>query len=353
MMFFDRLTVDRQPTFTDDGYMVASAPVARDGIQLYSGPEMGVTDKEVVRVLRPTEEVFSDATFQSFAHRPMTNEHPEGAVTADNWREVAIGYSGGEVARDGESVRVPLVMMDGGAIQQYQDGKRELSMGYSAEIDWTPGTTEDGMEYDAVQRNIKNNHIALVDSGRAGTARIGDTGGQSTAGKDTGGHQMATRKITVDGLTVETTDQGVEAIEKLQQKVTDAEKAHTDAVAAKDSELAKRDATIDDLKSKVLDESQMDEAVKARADLVGKAKSIADADYAGKSEAEIKRQAVGTVLGDAAIKDRSDAYIDARFDVLLEDASNTGAGGTNQGAPAGGQLQDAQANYEAKLYGEA
>jgi hypothetical protein len=34
----------------------------------------------------------------------------------------------------------------------------------------------------------------------------------------------------------------------------------------------------------------------------------------------IRKAAVTAALGDAAVKDKADAYIDARFDILVEDA---------------------------------
>jgi len=61
--------------------------------------------------------------------------------------------------------------------------------------------------------------------------------------------------------------------------------------------------------------------VKARGDLIAKAKSIADADYTGKSDAEIRKSVVVSKIGDAAIAGKSEAYIDARFDMLVEDAA--------------------------------
>ena len=136
-----------------------------------------------------------------------------------------------------------------------------------------------------------------------------------------------TRKVVIDGLTIETTDQGAQAIEKLQKQLTDADKAQSDAktqhdaaIAAKDKEIATKDGEIDKLKGEVMDAEALDKAVTERADLIGKAKSIADADYTGKSPADIRKAAVVAKLGDEAIKDKSDAYIEARFDVLCEDA---------------------------------
>ena len=138
------------------------------------------------------------------------------------------------------------------------------------------------------------------------------------------------RKVVIDGLTIDVTDQGAQAIEKLQKQLTDADKArsdletqHQEAIAAKDKEIATKDGEIDKLKGEVMDAEALDKAVTERADLIGKAKAIADEDYSGKSPADIRKAAVVAKLGDEAIKDKSDAYIEARFDVLCEDAANT------------------------------
>ena len=85
---------------TGDGYLVADAKVARAGIQEYLGTEidpdgsLGLRDKGIVRVYRPEDEVFSEDAMHSYAYRPVTNDHPSEAVTADNWKEVLVdsGY---------------------------------------------------------------------------------------------------------------------------------------------------------------------------------------------------------------------------------------------------------------------
>lgn len=166
--FTDRVTVGAARR-TVDGYLVADAKVARTGVQEYLGSEVGRPDMAVVRVYRPAEEVFSDATMKSFAHRPMTNDHPPEHVTADNWKKYAVGQTGAEVVRDGEFVRVQLVLMDKATIAAWETGKRQLSMGYNAEIHFESGTTPDGQVYDAVQRKISNNHLSLVDAARGGS----------------------------------------------------------------------------------------------------------------------------------------------------------------------------------------
>lgn len=316
---------------TADGYLVADASVARSGVQLYRGAELGKPEVPFVRVYRPSEEVFSKDAMHSYAHRPMTNEHPKELVDSTTWKDVAIGQTGDEVVRDGETVRVPLLMMDQTAIDDFNNGKRELSMGYTAMIDWDHGFTDDGLEYDAIQRELRMNHLALVIKGRAGNARIGDglpPEHKQESNLNLEGQQMAEqlKQVIIDGLTIETTNQGAQAIEKLQaqlsdasSKVTSAEKQHAEEIALKDTELAKKDAEIGELKGKVLSDSEVDELVKSRASLVSIVAKIDDSiDCAGKTESAIRAEVVRAKFGDGAVEGKSEAYIEARFDTAAE-----------------------------------
>lgn len=321
---------------TADGYLVADAAVARTGIQQYLGKEVGKPDMPIVRVYRPADQVFSKDAMKTYAHRPMTNDHPSVAVNSENWKDYAVGQTGGDVMRDGEYVRVPLVLMDQKAISDWENGKVELSMGYSADIVFQAGVTDSGEEYDAIQTNLHMNHLALVNKARGGDKlRIGDQGAPDIihpAQPNEGGHMADSnlRKVIVDGLSVETTEQGAQAIDKLTKQVGDAMAAkdtliadHAKAIAAKDAEIAKKDAEIDALKGKVMDAAALDAAVNARADLIATAKKVADQDYTGKSEAEIRKMAVAKRFGDEAVANKSDSYIEARFDIAVADAAQS------------------------------
>lgn len=319
---------------TADGYLVGEARVARTGIQDYLGTEIdpdnkhGLRDVPIVKVYRPESAVFHADAMQSYAYRPMTNGHPGGdGVNSKNWKDVAIGQTGGEVVRDGQFVKVPLVLMDAKAIEDYEAGKRELSMGYGAEVVFQDGETPEGEKYHCYLGPMKMNHLSLEHRARGGEQlRFGDNRHPTPEG----GHQMADslRTVIVDGLSVQTTDQGAQAIDKLTKQLSDAgvniktlTDAHAEALAAKDADLAKKDAEIDGLKAKQLSDADLDKRVKDRADLITKAKSIADADYTGKSDADIRKAVVMAKLGDAAIAGKADAYIDARFEILVEDAA--------------------------------
>lgn len=340
----------------DDGYLVADVRIARTGIQQYLGAEVGRPDLTVVNVYRPGEEVFSQDTLRSAAHRPVTNDHPADLVTSANWKQHAVGQTADEVTGEGIFLRVPLMVSDEAAIKDIEGGKRELSAGYTCDLDWTPGTTPEGAAFDAVQRNIRINHVAIVGRGRAGSeVRIGDGAapwGASpfipTADERKPDMPDNLRTVMVDGLSVSVTDQGAQAIEKLtndreaaRKALSDANSTHATAIAAKDAELAKKDAEIDDLKAKQLDDAALDAKVQARADLVKTAETIAkDVKTAGLSDADIRKAVVVAKLGDAAVKDKPQAYIDARFDILAEDAVKNPADPYRKTVQGGLQAQD-------------
>jgi hypothetical protein len=172
----DIAVLDGKLERTSDGYAKCFARIARTGIQEYKGSELGRPSMDVVKVYRPPEEVFSKDAMKSLAHRPLTLHHPKENVDAANWRHYAVGTTGDEVVRDGEYVRVPMLLMDGAAINAVtHDGIDQLSCGYSADINWISGKTPEGEHFDATQSGIRANHVAIVPNARGGEQlRLGD-----------------------------------------------------------------------------------------------------------------------------------------------------------------------------------
>lgn len=323
MQFTDNTTL-ANTRLTSDGYLVGNVACAKVGVQQYHGSEIG-GGNGLINVYRDESEVFALDSLASFVGKPVTDNHPHVEVKASNWKQFAVGSIGEGVLRDGEHIKVPITLMDAETIKAVQNGKREISMGYTAELEWVDGVTPDGTAYQAKQKNIRINHLAIVDKGRAGsTCRIGDAlWGDTSPNNNTGEKPVATRTVMVDGLPIETTDNGATAIEKLQsdlvaqkQLTRDAQLAADTVIADKDAQLAAKDAEIDALKAKQLTDADIDAKVAARSELIATAKSIHDADYSGKSDAEIKALAVSAKGVD--IKDKPQAYVDASFDILAK-----------------------------------
>lgn len=331
MIAFDHLTLDA-PKTTKEGFLAVRARAARTGLYDYAGSEVdpdnahGLRDKAVVKVYRSGDQVFDRASIASFIGKPITNDHPATAVTADNWREHARGTVMGAV-RDGEYVSFDLMLTDSAAIAAVKSGKRELSNGYQTTLDFTPGTTPEGHAYDVKQTAIVGNHIALVDRGRAGpecriadAIAVCDANPAAVAALQEGN---AVKKITLDGLQVDLSDADAvsAAIAKLQDKASNAETALADAKAAHDKAMAAKDAEIDELKKKVVDQAAIDALADAKAEVVAKAKAVVGdklGETKGKTVAEVRRMALDAAAID--VTDKSDDYVEARFDALTADA---------------------------------
>lgn len=314
---------------TRDGYLVADALIVRTGVQTYLGSEVGKPEVATVKLYRPESEVFAKDSVQSFSHVPVTINHPQEFVTKDNWRELAKGEASSEVLRDGERLRIPIVLKDASAIQLVKGGMRELSAGYSSLIDWTPGVTPQGEQFDGVQRQIKANHIAIVSRGRAGSEfRIGDAWGSAPVKEE---QPMSTRNILVDGIPVEATEASAIVIAKL---ITDRDTVKADLVKLgdaiktklddKDAEIGKLKAELQTVKDATPNGPALDKLVAERAELVSLAKTIVkDFDPTNLGDMQIRRAVVKAKLGDVLVADSTpDAEVLGMFRVIVKDAAD-------------------------------
>jgi hypothetical protein len=124
-----------------------------------------------VREFRPPEEVFNPESLASLAGAPLTIGHPRGGVvTASNWSALTKGHVGDSITPDGNFVSAPVRVQDAETCNRVDAGDYpEMSCGYTADMDDTPGEWE-GQKYDCIQRNIRYNHLALLprNTSRAG-----------------------------------------------------------------------------------------------------------------------------------------------------------------------------------------
>ena len=150
-----------------EGYLICRAvPVARSGTQEYLPAELNLPPADsLIPVYRPEEEVFSPECMASFEGKPVTEDHPDlpEGVNAENIRSVQVGHA--QNIRRGRGagrslLLADLVITDPETIRHIQAGKREISCGYTYTL-----TEENGRW---IQRDIRGNHIAIVDRGRAG-----------------------------------------------------------------------------------------------------------------------------------------------------------------------------------------
>jgi hypothetical protein len=153
--------------FTDEGFLVCiGCPITRTGTLKYNANEIPVTpgpDGTIV-VFRNADEVFREETIASAVGKPVCNNHPPQDVDPASWKDLAVGTilhpRRGE-GEDHDCLVADLIITDQEAIQLVLNGKKELSCGYDVDYEeLAPGI--------ARHYNIRFNHVAIVDEGRAG-----------------------------------------------------------------------------------------------------------------------------------------------------------------------------------------
>lgn len=185
--------------------MIDHPILTRVGIFEYRRP-----DGSIRRELRLPEEVFAPESLASYKGKPVILTHEAGMIDSDNVQQEQIGTILSDGTQDGDNVRAQIIIHDA---RKLDYGLRELSLGYSLDLEEAPGEWQ-GQPYDAIQRNIRVNHLALVEKARAGdSARLNIDGEDTQAEK--GGNTMSKRK---DGLTPEEIAQLVEEYKKRKEQ---------------------------------------------------------------------------------------------------------------------------------------
>lgn len=192
--------------FTPEGYLIDHPILTRVGIFEYKNP-----DGSIRRELRLPEEVFAPESLASYKGKPVILTHEAGMIDSDNVQQEQIGTILSEGTQDGDNVRAQIIIHDA---RKLDYGLRELSLGYSLDLEEVPGEWQ-GQPYDAIQRNIRVNHLALVEKARAGDSARLNIDGEDTQQNQKGGNTMSKRK---DGLTPEEIAQLVEEYKKRKEQ---------------------------------------------------------------------------------------------------------------------------------------
>ncbi len=293
----DRINVPTKRTLTDAGQMHVPCAFARTGSQQYTAGQLGLVDrdaKEVVTVWRDEADVFDEAAMATFKSAPVTIGHPKDAdgtpmkVTSENSKELQVGMLEGMPARDEDTLGGTLVLTAQEAIDAIETGTQELSAGYTCDIE-----TVDGKLY---QRNIRANHIAIVDKGRAGSScRISDEALEVENSK---------KDLADEAMTLLTDE-----LEVQKKLVVDLK------LAAEGMILVTEKLKVDLADAKAAAE----EGVVERCAAIENARLISDMrDLGSKSVQEIYRMVVEDQMPDKDLTDKSEAFVAAMFEILVD-----------------------------------
>ena len=325
---YDLCRFDGKPKKTTQGFLRVNSKLSRVGVFVYKNSKGTVR-----RELRLPEEVFSPSAIESLKSAPVTFGHPsEGTewvmVDSKNSKKFTVGMLGEDIRNDEKYLEGTLLITDASAIEAVETGKRrEISLGYECDLEYTPGVW-DGQPYDAIQRNIVNNHAAIVPYGRAGSeVRIRMDSDDAITEYELETTQEVTmtesKLIHVDGVDFEVSMSAAQAIEK----TLDSHSKQLTAIQAElDSTKGQLDATKSALEIAVKarqdaeDPELLNKSLVERLDIITKAQKVlgTEEDLLSLSNRQIKEKAISKTKPEMKFDGLSDDYIMGHFDLMLE-----------------------------------
>lgn len=331
-------------------FEVKRNPLSKVGIYDYSGAQIGAPAADagkIFKVYRPAEELGKAETIDSFKLVPFIDDHTmlgEGFTPVDD--RAMGGVIGERVEFEDDTLYGNVKVYTKALAENIKNGKTEVSMGYRCRYDFTPGVWN-GQAYDVVQRDLRGNHVALVDEGRMGPeVSILDHLTFAVDAKELRPVDekleeilaaLAAMSARLDAVEAKTKEPEVEdPVADAEVELTDEEKAAKDAEveAAADADTEEKPATMDAALKTIakltgrlkavesrpaMDERAVISAMDQRTSLVSRlTKHVGTFDHAGMTTADIaaygikKLEIKGVAKGQEAVA--LDAYLQAKPD---------------------------------------
>lgn len=319
---------------TPQGGIRVDAALARPGILRYRQP-----DGSWINEYLPPEEAFNADALATLSAAPVTKLHPPVMVTHKNWKQYARGTVGETVRKDGDKVAATVYLQDADLADAVERGDmREVSCGYLCDLVNQSGVVPAGQpnageRYDRIQTNRRYNHVAIVPMGRAGSEVALRLDASDNVITDEEGPMKKFERI--DGVEYEVdTDAHRAACERRDAKAKSdkeaADKVQARADKAEADLLAERSAREGDKARADKAEAELstfrkDAADKARVSLEGSARKVLGdeakfdgADGKPMSDAAIRLAVASKANPDLKLDGKSDAYVEALFDMAIE-----------------------------------
>lgn len=359
ILFLDRAETG-SPLLTDEGFLTVPVYATKAEVFEYTD-DLG----KKIRMLRPEEEVLAPASVATLGNKPGTDQHPPVAnVNANTIGEYVRAATGPTPVVEGGRIKTMVTVFDAALVKKIQNGAKEVSCGYRAAVDRTPGVHPTFGPYDAIQRNIRYNHLALgleSGEGRAGSdvrvlmdstlikipssgahmakVKLGeknydlpdDVADAFTKHMDSVATDMQTKDAAMAKYKGDCEAKDAE-LEKFKKAADSEKKDAKKEVEAKDAKIATLQGTVDELnrqakefKDSKLTSKQLAELLKSRLQLVAVAKEFMDSkvnEMLEKEELELMKLTLIASDKDVVLNDsfKADdlAYIRGRFDQLAK-----------------------------------
>lgn len=305
-MRLDALPIDIKARIDGNGYLLDEPVIARVGFQEYRNKDGSIRVE-----FRPRSEVFKPESLAAFAGIPVTLGHKW--VTTDQAKSLVVGAISSPAREDGIAVRAGISIFEQNAIAKAMSKEfAQLSVGYRQDLIERKGWGNDDGEYvwqdeqpecpegwkpfDALQTNIRPNHVALCRKGRAGIAKL-NLDECDIIADEQNRPEAKIVKITLDEVEFEVEEPVAQHIARLEAELDSAKQA-LEGVPAQIEEA--------------INAAKAEEA--ARAELVSKAEKFGVKCDALEND-EIKRQVIAKAFPGKDTENMDSAHLDAYFDV--------------------------------------
>ena len=165
--------MDRRDYDTNGWFEIKDNPLSTVGVYPYMGRSISseCIQDHLYGVYRPESELSSQECIDSFKLIPWIDDHvmlgSEDAGLTPSEQKGVQGVIGQDVYFDGTTLKGNIKVFSEAMANLIANGKKELSCGYRCRYEYAPGNYN-GEPYQYVQREIRGNHLALVENGRMG-----------------------------------------------------------------------------------------------------------------------------------------------------------------------------------------
>lgn len=291
---------------TPQGFLRVDARLSKTGVFSYQD----------LREYRPEEEVFKEGSLNSLKGAPVTDLHPcekgeDSFLTPDNARQHIVGITE-NVEQDGPYLKGTLLIFHEETISAIESGNRqEISLGYQCRLDPTPGV-HNGESYDAVQKDIVINHVALGPKGwgRAGPDCSIRTDSQKLP--NTRGDITLTESVRLDGVDVLLAPESITAHFEQKKRQNSELMGRLDAMEQELAEERKARAALEDPKA-------IESKVQTRMKLIEQCRTFLgnDLNFEEKTDEEIKIAVIKSFKPDIDLSGKDQSYLDGMFETIL------------------------------------
>lgn len=339
----DRMSFGK-PERLPNGHLRVPITATRVGIFVYRRD-----DGSEWREFRPPEEVFNADSMATLRSVPATNNHPnenDGLLTSENTTKFMVGYTSDDVKRVDDLLATSMTIVEANTINEVDSGdKREVSCGYTCQLEMKPGTYR-GQRYDAIQRKIRYNHVAICKNARGGSdvrihldskqqvLRLDSVLGPEELNHDVGesmekilviegvefkvsadAHAAITNKFNKDSNTLKEVKDKLQGVEDEKQKV----QARHDSLETENKKLKETAAGAAGVRK---DSKEFQEAVSARVALERFAATRLDDDLTALSDRQIIVELIKLDSPDFKEEGKTDVYLQSRLDHMMETADD-------------------------------